>query len=98
MFDSQTMQMQGAVSTTLLSPWFPRGGDYGLFTLEVTSVGAGGGTVTLTAKLRHKNASDTGDGSDVGGSITSLNRSTAGRTTVDFSNGSGSGRIRILCG
>lgn len=85
MFDSQTIQMQGTTATTLYSPWFPRGGDFGLFTIEATSMG--GTSLTLTAVLVHKNASDPGDGAPVDGNITDLKRSAVGRETIDFYNG-----------
>ena len=92
MFDSQTIQMQGTTATDLYSPWFPRGGDYGLFTIEVAAIksGDGNGTVTLKAVLVHKNTSETGNG-DVaaGGANGEISRTSAGRTTVDYSNGLG---------
>lgn len=85
MFDSQTIQMQGTTPTELFGPWMSRGGDYGLFTLEVTSLG---GSVTLAVTMVHKNGSDPGNGSDITG--VTFNRTTATRTTVDFANGVGS--------
>jgi hypothetical protein len=88
MFDAQTIQMQGTTATEQYSPWFPRGGDYGLFTLEVTAVG-GGGTPTLTVEMYHKNSSETGDGALAAGNM-SFARTTTGRTTVDFANAAGS--------
>lgn len=87
MFDSQTMQMQGSTPTELLSPWFPRGGDYGLFTLEVSAVG-GTGTPALTVTMVHKDSDTPGDGTEFTG--LSISRTTAGRTTVDFASGAGS--------
>ncbi len=85
MFDSQTIQMQGTTSTDLYSPWFSRGGDYGLFTVEVVAIG-GGGTVTMAVAMIQKNASDTGDGSGLSG-VSAISRTTAGRTTKDFQAG-----------
>jgi hypothetical protein len=87
MFDSQTIQMQGTTATELYSPWFPRGGDYGLFTLEVTGI-AGSGTPKLKVALVQKNASSPGDGTAITG--VTFERTTTGRTTVDFANGAGS--------
>lgn len=87
MYDAQTIQMQGTTATDIYSPWFPRGGDYGLFTLEVAAIG-GAGTPTLAVALYHKNASDTGNG-DLATTL-SFSRTATGRTTVDFSNGAGS--------
>lgn len=89
MFDSQTMQIQGTTATDLFSPWFPRGGDYGIFTMEMTSKGASAGTLTLTARLYHKNAAETGDGTEVPGAISSLALSSTGRTFFDYKNGGG---------
>ena len=86
MFDAQTIQMQGTTSTDVYSPWFPRGGDYGLISLEVAVIG-GAGTPTLAVALFHKNTSDTGDGSLA--TTLSFSRTAAGRTSVDFSNGAG---------
>lgn len=86
MFDSQTIQMQGTTSTVLYSPWFPRGGDYGLFTLEVTGLG---GSVTLAVALYSKNTSEAGDPASPVTTLT-FQLTTATRTTVDFANGSGS--------
>ena len=89
MFDSQTIQMQGTTSTVLYSPWFPRGGDYGIFTLELVGVG-GSGTPTLTIALLHKNASDPGDGDPAAtGSGSTISRTTAGRTSLDLAAGTG---------
>lgn len=92
MFDSQTIQMVGTTSTVLYSPWFPRGGDYGLFTLEVAAIQPGGGSgLKLTAVLLHKNASDPGDGSAaVGGTAGNIERTSAGRTTIDYTKDIGS--------
>ncbi len=82
MFDSQTIQMNGTTTVKLLSPWFPRGGDYAMFTMEVT---AGAGTYQLLVTARHKNASETGDGTAVG--PTTLFLTAPGRKTVDFTSG-----------
>jgi len=93
MFDAQTIQMQGVVSTELYGPWFSRGGDYGQFTLEVAAIksGGGSGTVTLTAILVHKNSSDPGDGDPAaGGANGQISRTAPGRASVDYANGIGS--------
>jgi hypothetical protein len=89
MFDSQTIQMQGLTSTVLFSPWFPRGGDYGAFTLEVSAVSGG---ATLAVALISKNTSEPGDGG-VPVTILTFQRNVVGRTTVDFANGSGTGPV-----
>jgi len=86
MFDSQTIQMYEDTPTVLLSPWFPRGGDYGLFTLDVTSIG-GDGTPALTVTMVHKDSDTAGEGTEYTG--LSISRSTPGRETVDFESGEG---------
>lgn len=67
MFDAQTITLQGTgsanPSTVLYSPWFPRGGDYGIFTLEVAKMSDTSSTFSLKVEFFHKNTSDTGDGS-----------------------------------
>lgn len=87
MFDSQTIQMQGTTPTALLSPWFPRGGDYGLFTLEVTAIG-GSGTPALTVTMVVKDSDTAGEGTEYTG--LSISRTAVGRGTVDFAGGAGS--------
>ena len=88
MFDSQTIQMYGTASVDLYSPWFPRGGDYGLFTLEVMAFGGTSPTITVT--LIQKNTSDPGNGDPVPGNITTLTLSAVDRKTIDFKRGAGS--------
>jgi hypothetical protein len=87
MLASQTIPTQGDQETILLSPWFPRGGDYGLFTLEVTAIG-GTGTPTLTVTMVVKDSDEAGEGTEYTG--LSIARTSVGRTTVDFANGAGS--------
>lgn len=62
MYDAQTIQMQGDTSTVVLSPWFPRGGDYGLFTLEAIKLSSSSANLQIQIEMVHKNAADTGDG------------------------------------
>ena len=89
MFDAQTIQMQGATSTVLLSPWFPRGGDYGLFTLEVAKMSSTSSSQSLEVQLVHKNTSDAGEGSDVGSPLTIAGDDWSGvpRLTADITAG-----------
>lgn len=65
MIDAQTLVTTGAgtSSVTLFSPWFPRGGDYATFTAEVAAIAGTG--AKLTVRAFHKNADETGDGTDV---------------------------------
>lgn len=84
MYDAQTIQMQGTTATDIYSPWFPRGGDYGLFTLEVAAIG-GAGPPTLTVAMVQKNSSDPGNGDAI--TTYSISRTAAGRTTIDFAAG-----------
>ena len=69
MFDAQTIQMQGTTSTDLFSPWFSRGGDYGLFTLEVIKMSTTSADLILTVQMVQKNTSVTGNGTNVGSSF-----------------------------
>ena len=66
MFDAQTIQLQGTgsanPSTVVYSPWFSRGGDYGIFTLEVIKMSGTTSAFKLKVEFVHKNTSDTGDG------------------------------------
>lgn len=87
MFDSQTITMQGTTSTVLYSPWFPRGGDYGIFTLEVTSIG-GSGAPKVAVEMVQKNSETAGNGTEITG--VTFERTATGRTSVDFANGTGS--------
>lgn len=87
MYDAQTLQVQDGGTTVVYSPWFPRGGDYGLFTLEVAAIG-GSGTPKLAIALVQKNAETPGDGTAI--TSVTFERTAAGRTTVDFANGIGS--------
>ena len=83
MFDSQTIQKYGtSPDTVIYSPWFPRGGDYGLFTLEVAAVG--GTSPLLKVALVQKNSSIAGDGTAIGTGTVSFELGSAGRITVDF--------------
>jgi len=66
MYDAQMIQLQGTnsanPSTVLFSPWFPRGGDYGIFTLEVVKMSGTTSAFKLKVEFVHKNTSDPGDG------------------------------------
>lgn len=66
MFNAQTIHLQGTAlanpSTVLLSPWFPRGGDYGIFTVEVEKMSDTTAGFSLKVELLHKNVVDTGNG------------------------------------
>lgn len=77
MFDAQTLTVRGVstttVTTTVFSPWFPRGGDYGLFTLEVIKFSDGSASSSLKVEMTHKNSSDPGNGDDIGSSANTIN-------------------------
>lgn len=89
MFSAQTIQMQGTTPTVLYSPWFPRGGDYGVFTLDVVGIG-GSGTPTLTVAFFHKNSSDPGDGDlAADGTGSTISRTATGRSSLDLADGVG---------
>jgi len=89
MFDAQTIQMQGATATELYSPWFPRGGDYGLFTLEVVKMSETGSSLVLSVQMFHKNSDEPGNGLDVGSAFTRDGSQVTGspRVTSDITAG-----------
>lgn len=70
-----TLLMKG---TTVMSPWFPRQADMLIVTAELIAVNS----ATLTIKLYQKDASDPGDGTQVGSS--SIVLSSTGRTTQEW--------------
>jgi hypothetical protein len=59
MFPGHWIHAANGGTTTLYSPWFPRGGDEGVFTYELM-VSEGGGTFSVD--VLDKNTEDTGDG------------------------------------
>ena len=77
MYDAQTIQMQGSTSTVVLSPWFPRGGDYLLYTIDVIKMSSSSSDFTLTVSLEDKNSSVAGDG----GPVTSSSLAIAGNSS-----------------
>ena len=88
MFEAQTITAHDDTATELYSPWMPRGGDYGLFTLEIAALGAAGTSVTLEVEMVHKDSDTPGDGTDI--DSLSISRTATGRETVDFGAGEGS--------
>ena len=68
MIDAQTLVTtapSGGSSVTMFSPWFQRGGDVATFTAEVAAIAGTSTGATLTVRAFHKNADETGDGTDV---------------------------------
>ena len=68
MIDAQTLVTtapSGGSSVTMFSPWFQRGGDFATFTAEVAAIAGTSTGATLTVRAFHKNADETGDGTDV---------------------------------
>lgn len=61
MFEAQRLFKDDSV----FSPWFPRGGDILIATVDVIDIPASGGT--LTVKVFTKTADDPGDGDDAAG-------------------------------
>jgi hypothetical protein len=82
MYDAQTMLVQGNGNTSFYGPWFPRGGNYGIFSLEVVALGVDG-TPNLRVTLMEKNASDAGNGQDVSG--VTFERASVGIASTDYS-------------
>lgn len=87
MFDAQTIQAKDTTPTVLLSPWFPRGGDYGLFTLEVAQMSSSSNTLSLSVQMVHKNTSDAGEGDPVGSPFAIDGSEWPGRLTADITAG-----------
>lgn len=84
MFDAQLLSpVSGTTDTTVFSPWFPRGGDKLLATLEVVAVS--GATVKVELFTKNSEDPDDGDPADTGGSPVNITRSSAGRTTQEWS-------------
>ena len=66
MFAAQTIYSIGSDITYLFSPWFPRGGDYGKFMVQVPVMSSDSSSLVLTIQLHHKNMKDAGNGTAVG--------------------------------
>ena len=82
MYDAQTMLVQGNGNTSFYGPWFPRGGNYGIFSLEVVALGVDG-TPNLKVSLLSKNSSDPGNGQDL--SLVMIEKASAGIISQDYS-------------
>lgn len=83
MFDAQTINLQTVDTSTnqatdLYSPWFPRGGDYGIFTMEVMKMSGTSANLQLTVEMYNKKASDAGNGT----AVTSSSWSVAANATL----------------
>jgi len=61
MFDAQLLVAKATTPYTVLSPWFPRGGDYIRITAEMIDHYSGG-TPSLVISVQTKNSEDPGDG------------------------------------
>ena len=79
MFEGQILVCDGDGSYSVFSPWFPRGGDNLLATLEVIERD----TATLTVRVFTKNSEDSGDGDDADSSVT-ISGGAPGRTTEEW--------------
>jgi hypothetical protein len=91
MFDAQTINLQGTgsanPSTVVYSPWFSRGGDYGLFTVEgLKFSNTADDHLKLKVDMVHKPVSEPGNGDDIANSTFSVagNAATT-RVTMDMS-------------
>ena len=87
MYDAQNLQCTDTAATVVYSPWFPRGGDYGLFTIELIAISGSSANLSLSTQLMHKNASETGDGVSVGSAIIRTASAGAGRYSSDITAG-----------
>jgi hypothetical protein len=73
MFDAQTITNEASLAATeVFTPWFPRGGDHAVFTLEVVAWSNNSGSNTLSLEIYHKTRDDSGDGALAGVSGTDL--------------------------
>ena len=82
MFQSQILMTDSIVE--VYSPWSPRSGDHGRFTVDVVSVGqSGGGAAEIAVRAWTKRADDTGEGADADTTV-SIVRTTVGRTTQEW--------------
>lgn len=67
MFDAQILQtMPDGGVVSVYSPWFPRGGDRAIFTLEIVETNLHG-SASLVVQAFHKNSEDVGDGTLISG-------------------------------
>jgi hypothetical protein len=73
MFPGQWIHADVADTTTLYSPWFPRGGDQGIFTYEVMVIIGGG---AFSVDVLDKNTEDTGNGSSASASFAQVGTTT----------------------
>ncbi len=92
MFEAQLLNSPGGSLVEVYSPWFPREGDLGRFTLEVVDIDNNhvNATMQLTVAAFTKNREDTGNGSNAIGA-TSIVRTTAGRSTSEWVSTSSTG-------
>lgn len=88
MFQGQLLNKGSAV----YSPWMERGGDYVRVSAELIDLGGSG---TLKVQVFTKNKEDAGNGSDVDAS-TFITIASAGRDTVEWGPGTGSGLKELV--
>lgn len=62
----QSLYSTGSSLTAVYSPWFPRGGDYGRFQIQVPQMSSTASTLILGVQMYHKNTGEPGDGVAVG--------------------------------
>ena len=84
MFDAQLLQCVSG-TTEVYSPWMPRGGDAMLVTLDVIEVG--GTSPQIEVRVWTKKSEDSGNGvnSETTTTTQKIQRSDAGRTTLEWS-------------
>jgi hypothetical protein len=84
MFQAQMLHANGTTSeTSVLSPWFPRGGDNILFAADLVAQSTTDAKIDV--ELLTKNSEDTGEGALVAGSKLSLATRGVDFKTVDAS-------------
>lgn len=83
MIDAQILQtMPDGTSVSVYSPWFSRGGDRAIFTLEVVEGTLSSLLSTLTVQPFHKNSDEAGDGAQVSG--LTISRDSLGNSSAEF--------------
>lgn len=83
MFDGQVI-IATTSATSVYSPWFARGGDHAVFTLEVAAWSESSASTKLKIEAYHKAKEESGDGSAISESIEIPSNSASPRSSKDW--------------
>jgi hypothetical protein len=85
MFDAQLITNDAGlgVPTIVYTPWFPRGGDHGIFALEAAAWSNSSASTILKLEVYHKSRDESGDGTLAG---------TSGTDKIEMASNGGVGR------